>query len=90
MRWEFRLGDVMVSMFHGHGKKDTSKGRVNGCRGNLFNKGMETMKVKNGQNPVREPGKRHSQRDAIISGQILWGGEGVVSLCGCDIMEEAN
>ena len=38
MRWEFRLGEVVVTMFHGHGKEDTAKGRVNSCRGNLFDK----------------------------------------------------
>ena len=68
MRREFGLGDVMISMFHGHGKKDTSKGRVNDCRGNSFNEGMEAMKVKNRQNPVGKSGKRHSQRDAKVSG----------------------
>ena len=39
MRWEFGLSDVMVSMFHGHRKKDS--------RGNSFDEGMEAMKVKN-------------------------------------------
>ena len=46
-RREFRLGEVMVSMFHGHGEKDASKSRINGCRGNSFNKGMKAMKMKN-------------------------------------------
>ena len=68
MRREFRLGDVTVSMFHGHGKKDTLKGRVNDCQRNSFNEGMEAMKVKNRQNPVRKSGKRHSQRDAKVRG----------------------
>ena len=48
MRREFRLGKVMITVFHGHGKEDAAKGRVNGCRGNLFNERMETMKVKDG------------------------------------------
>ena len=47
-RQEFGLGDVVVLLCHGHGKKDTSKGRVNNGRGNLFNKRVETMKVENG------------------------------------------
>ena len=33
MRWEFGLGDIEVSLFHGHSKKDASKGRVNSCWG---------------------------------------------------------
>ena len=33
MRREFGLGDVMVLMFHGYREKDTSKRRVNNCRG---------------------------------------------------------
>ena len=68
MRREFGLGDVMVLMFHGHRKEDSSKGRVNSCRGNSFNERMEAMKVKNRQNPVGESGKRHSQRDAQVRG----------------------
>ena len=28
MRRKFRLGDVMIALCHRHGKKDTSKGRV--------------------------------------------------------------
>ena len=47
MRREFGLGNVTVSMFHGHRKKDLLKGRVNDRRGNPFNEGMEAMKVKN-------------------------------------------
>ena len=48
MRWEFRLGNIEVSLFHGHGKEDTSKGRVNNGQGNSFNKGVKTMKMENG------------------------------------------
>ena len=48
MRWEFGLGDVKVSLFHGHGKKDAPKGRVNSGRGNSFNEGMEAVKMENG------------------------------------------
>ena len=58
----------MVSMFHGHGEEDASKCRVNGCRGNLFNKGIKAMKMKNRQNPVGESGERHSQRDTEVGG----------------------
>ena len=46
MRREFRLGKVMVTMFHGHGKENAAKGRVNGCRGNLFDEGMKAVKMK--------------------------------------------
>ena len=48
MRWEFRLGDVMITLGHGHSKKNVSKGRIDSCRGNSFNEGMKTMKVENG------------------------------------------
>ena len=48
MRRKFRLGDVMIALCHRHGKKDTSKGRVDNCWRNSFNKGMEAVKVKNG------------------------------------------
>ena len=47
MRWEFRLGDVVVLVFHGHRKKDTSKGGVNNCWGNSFNERVEAVEVKN-------------------------------------------
>ena len=47
MRREFRLSEVMVTMFHGHGKEDTAEGRVDSRRGNLFDKRMEAMKMKN-------------------------------------------
>ena len=48
MRWEFGLGNVEVSLFHGHSKKDMSKGRVNSGWGNSFNEGMKAVKVENG------------------------------------------
>ena len=48
VRREFGLGDVEVLLFHGHGKEDTSKGRVNNGRGNSFNEGVKAMKVENG------------------------------------------
>ena len=48
MRREFRLGEVMVTMFHGHGKENTAEGRVNSCRRNLFDERMKAMKVKDG------------------------------------------
>ena len=48
MRREFRLGDVMVSLCHSHGKENTSKGRVYNSGRNLFDERVETMKVKYG------------------------------------------
>ena len=90
MRRELGLSEVMVMVFHGHGEKNTTKRGVNSCGGNLFDKGMETMKVKDGQNSVRESGHRHSKRDAKVGGQILQGGEGVVPLGCCDVMEQTN
>ena len=87
MRREFGLSKVVVTMFHGHGKENTAEGRVNSCRGNLFDEGMKAMKVKDRQNSVGESGQRHSERDAKVGGQILRGGKGVVPLCSCDIME---
>ena len=48
MRREFRLGEVVVTMFHGHGKKDTAKSGINDCRGNLFDERVETVKMKDG------------------------------------------
>ena len=48
MRREFRLSEVMITMFHSHGKENATKGRVNSCRGNLFDKRMEAMKMKDG------------------------------------------
>ena len=47
MRWEFRLSEVMITMFHGHRKEDAAKGRVNSCRGNLFDERMKAVKMKN-------------------------------------------
>ena len=38
---EFRLGDVAIALFHSHDQKDTSEGRVNSSRRNLFNKSVE-------------------------------------------------
>ena len=46
MRRKFGLGDVEVSLCHGHGEKDTSEGRVNNGGGNLFDERMEAMKMK--------------------------------------------
>ena len=46
MRREFRLSEVMVTMFHGHGKEDAAKGRVNSCRRNLFDERVKAMKMK--------------------------------------------
>ena len=48
MRREFRLSKVMITMFHGHRKENTAKGRVNSCRGNLFDKRMKAVKMKDG------------------------------------------
>ena len=62
------MSKVMVSMFHGHGEEDPSKCRVNSRRGNLFNKGMKTMKMQNRQNHIGESGEQHSQRDAEVGG----------------------
>ena len=47
MRRELGLSEVMVTMFHGHRKEDVAKGRVNSCRGNLFDERMEAVKMKN-------------------------------------------
>ena len=54
MRWEFGLGDVMVSLCHGHGKENTLKDRVYNSRGNLFDERVKTVKMKYEQNPIRE------------------------------------
>ena len=43
---EFRLGDVVIMLFHSHGQKDMSKGRIDGSQWNLFNKSVKPMKVK--------------------------------------------
>ena len=48
MRWEFRLGDVVVSLCHGHGKEHTLESRVNNRGGNLFDKGVKAVKMKYG------------------------------------------
>ena len=66
MRREFRLGKVMVTMFHSHGKENAAKSRVNSCWGNLFDEGMKAVKVKNRQDTVGESGQRHSKRDAEV------------------------
>ena len=47
MRREFRLGEVMIAMFHGHGKENAAKGWVNGCRWNLFDERVKAVKMKN-------------------------------------------
>ena len=54
MRWEFGLGDVMVSLCHGHGKENMLKDRVYNSGGNLFDERVKTMKMKYEQNPIRE------------------------------------
>ena len=38
----------MVLLFHGHGKENASKSRVNDGWGNLFTKRMEPMKMEYG------------------------------------------
>ena len=48
MRWKFRLGNVMVSLCHGHGKENVSESRVNDSWGNLFDKRMEPVKMEYG------------------------------------------
>ena len=48
MRWEFRLGNVMVSLCHGHGKENALESRVNYSWRDLFNKRMEPVKMKYG------------------------------------------
>ena len=60
MWWEFRLGDVMVTLFHSHGQEDASEGRVDNGRRNLFNERVKSMKMKYRQNPVRKLCERHS------------------------------
>ena len=51
MRREFRLGKVMVTMFHSHGKENAAKGRVNSCWRNLFDEGMKAVNMKDVENP---------------------------------------
>ena len=85
--WEFRLGNVMVSLGHGHGKEHTSKGGVNNRGRNLFNKRVKSMKVKYRQNPIWESCERHSQGYAEICRQVVRGRKGVVSLGSRDVME---
>ena len=68
MRREFRLSEVMVTVFHGHGKENAAKSRVNSCWGYLFNEGMEAVKMKDRQNTVGESGQGHSKRDAKVGG----------------------
>ena len=90
MGWEFRLGDVTVSLCHGHSKENASKGRVYNSGGNLFNERVKTVKVKYGQNPVRESSERHSQWYTEISWQVMWCREGVIALGSSDIMKETD
>ena len=47
MRREFGLGDIMITLSHGHSKKDASKGGVDNSWGNSFNEGMKAVKVEN-------------------------------------------
>ena len=84
---EFGLRDVMVTLFHGHGQEDTSKGRVNNGGRNLFNKRVKTVKMKYGQNPIGESCKRHPQGNTKVCWQIMWGRKGVVMLSSRDIMK---
>ena len=56
----------MVPLFHGHGKEDALESRVNNGWGNLFDKRMEPMKMKYGQNSIGESCKGHSQGDTKI------------------------
>ena len=42
---EFKLGDIVVTLFHSHGQKNVSKGRINGSWGNLFNERVEPVKM---------------------------------------------
>ena len=44
---KFRLGNVMVLLFHGQGQEDMLESWVNGGGWNLFNKSMKPMKMKN-------------------------------------------
>ena len=48
MRWEFGLGDVKVSLCHGHGEKYSSEGRIDNGGGNLFDERMKAVKMKYG------------------------------------------
>ena len=68
MRRKFGLGNVMVSLRHGHSKENASKSRVNNSGGNLFDERVKTVKMKYGQNPIRELCKRHSQGDTKVCG----------------------
>ena len=90
MRQEFGLGYVVVSLCHGHSKENTSKGGVNNSGRNLFNERVKTVKVKYGQNPIRESSERHSQWYTEISWQVMWCREGVIALGSSDIMKETD
>ena len=48
MRRKFGLGNVEVSLCHGHGKKYMSESRVDNGGGNHFNKRMKAVKMKYG------------------------------------------
>ena len=48
MRWKFGLGNVVVSLCHGHGKKYMSESGVNNGGWNLFDKRMKAVKMKYG------------------------------------------
>ena len=48
MRWEFGLGDVEVTLCHGHSENNTSEGRIDNRGGNLFDKRMKAVKMKYG------------------------------------------
>ena len=47
MWWEFRLCQIEIALFHSHGQENSLKSGVNNGRGNLFNKGMKSVKMKN-------------------------------------------
>ena len=47
VRREFRLSEVMITMFHSHGQKNAAKSRVNSCRRNLCDERVEAVKMKN-------------------------------------------
>ena len=48
MWWKFRLGDVVVTLFHSHGQEYASEGGVNNSRRDLFYKGVKPVKMQYG------------------------------------------
>ena len=65
-------------------------GYIHNSGGNLFNERVKTVKVKYGQNPIRESSERHSQWYTEISWQVMWCREGVIALGSSDIMKETD